>query len=99
MIDYLYVIHYRWPMIIDTTTQAATYLRYQDTNYLNALAPKDMDIETIRLALIGALRFGKPLVIDMMEVDMFQTVSDRMDELLSGLMAKIMDKSILEEEK
>ena len=86
-------------MIIDTTIQAATYLRYQDTNYLNALAPKDMQPEIIRLALIGSLRFGKPLVIDMMEVDMFQTVSDRMDDILSGLMAMIIDKTVTEEKK
>lgn len=44
-------------------------------------------------------RFGKPLVLDMMEVDMFHTVSDRFDEIEKGLMDKIMDKSIMQEEK
>lgn len=34
-----------------------------------------------------------------MEVDMYQTVSDRMDEVLLGLLSMIMDKSILNEEK
>jgi len=87
-----------WPMIIDPTNQVSTFLRYQDTNYLNALAPKNMEAEIIRLAVIGAIRYGKPLVVDMMEVDMYQTVSDRMDEVLLGLLSMIMDKSILNEE-
>lgn len=89
----------RWPFIIDPSNQAATYLRYQDTNYLNALAPKDMAPEVIRRALIGSIRFGKPMVLDMMEVDMFQTASDRMDEVLPGLMTLLMDKSIMKEDK
>lgn len=46
-----------------------------------------------------ACRFGKPLVLDMMEVDMFHTVSDRFDEIEKGLMDQIMDKSIMQEEK
>ena len=44
-------------------------------------------------------RFGKPFVIDMMEVDMFETVSDRFDEIKKGLMNDIMDRSILQEDK
>lgn len=35
----------------------------------------------------------------MMEVDMFNTVSDRFDEIGKGLMDQIMDKSIMQEEK
>ncbi|KAF6031736.1 IQANK1 [Bugula neritina] len=89
----------KWPLIIDTTTQASTYLIHQDVNYLNSLSSSNMASEAIRLGLLGALRYGKPLVIDMMGVDMFQTISDMMNEVLPGLMDKIMDKSILEEEE
>ena len=35
----------------------------------------------------------------MMEVDMFETVADRFDEIQKGLMDCIMDRSILKEEK
>ena len=35
----------------------------------------------------------------MMEVDMFDTVSDRFDEIQKGLMDQIMDRSIVKEEK
>ena len=37
--------------------------------------------------------------MDMMEVDMFETVSDRFHEIKKGLMDDIMDRSILQEEK
>ncbi|XP_029448138.1 putative IQ motif and ankyrin repeat domain-containing protein LOC642574 homolog isoform X2 [Rhinatrema bivittatum] len=46
----------RWPLIIDPSGQAAIFLRYRDTNYLNTLNPADMQPETIRMALLGALR-------------------------------------------
>ncbi|XP_021375352.1 putative IQ motif and ankyrin repeat domain-containing protein [Mizuhopecten yessoensis] len=87
-----------WPLIIDPNAQVATFLRYRDTNYLNALSPAQMEADKARLAIIGSIRYGKPLVLDMMEVDMFDTVTMRFDEILEGLMSKIMDRSILEEE-
>ena len=46
----------KWPMLIDPTGQASTFLRYRDTNYLCALNPQDMQEEKIRLALLGAIR-------------------------------------------
>ena len=45
-----------------------------------------------------SLRYGKPLVLDMREVDMFETVSDRFDEVEKGLMDTIMNQTILREE-
>lgn len=47
---------HRWPLIVDPSGQAAIFLRYRDTNYLNTVNPNDMAVETIRLALLGALR-------------------------------------------
>jgi len=43
-------------------------------------------------------RYGKPFVLDMMEVDMFDTVSARFNELQAGLMDAIINKSILAED-
>lgn len=42
--------------------------RYRDTNLLMAYKPGDMEPEKVRVALLGALRFGKPLVIDNMDL-------------------------------
>ena len=47
---------FRWPLVIDLGKQCATFLKYRDTNYLCALSPRDMECETIRLAILGALR-------------------------------------------
>lgn len=46
----------RWPLVIDPSGQAATFLRYQDTNYVDAVNPDHLRPERIRLALLGALR-------------------------------------------
>lgn len=48
----------RWPLVIDPSGQAATFLRYQDTNYVDTMNPEHLRPETIRLALLGALRWG-----------------------------------------
>ncbi|XP_054375031.2 IQ motif and ankyrin repeat domain-containing protein 1 isoform X2 [Pongo abelii] len=46
----------RWPLVIDPSGQAATFLRYQDTNYVDTVNPEHLRPERMRLALLGALR-------------------------------------------
>ncbi|XP_075262932.1 IQ motif and ankyrin repeat domain-containing protein 1-like isoform X2 [Convolutriloba macropyga] len=88
----------KWPLIIDIKGQASTFLRYRDTNFLLALSPQDMETESLRMALLGALRYGKPFVIDMMQVEMWDTVCDRMNEISSNLSQMLTDKSLLTNE-
>jgi len=40
-------------------------------------------------------RYGKPLVLDMMEVDMLEACERRFDEVQKSLLPSIFDKSIL----
>ncbi|XP_060099008.1 IQ motif and ankyrin repeat domain-containing protein 1 [Heteronotia binoei] len=89
----------RWPLVIDPSGQAAIFLRYRDTNYLNAVNPSDMSVETIRLALLGAIRYGKPLVFDMMEVNMFDTVKKQLERLEPGLAEAVLSRTILANER
>ncbi|XP_072855637.2 IQ motif and ankyrin repeat domain-containing protein 1 isoform X8 [Pogona vitticeps] len=89
----------RWPVIIDSSGQAAIFLHYRDTNYLSTVNPSDMDVETIRLALLGALRYGKPLVFDMMEINMFDTVKKQLERIETGLVEAVLSKKILEHER
>ncbi|XP_077207386.1 IQ motif and ankyrin repeat domain-containing protein 1 isoform X2 [Paroedura picta] len=89
----------RWPLIIDPSGQAAIFLRYRDTNYLNTVNPSDMSVETIRLALLGAIRYGKPLVFDMMEVNMFDTVKKQLERLEPGLTDAVLGRTILDNER
>lgn len=46
----------RWPLVIDPSGQAATFLCYQDTNYVDTVNPEHLKPERLRLALLGALR-------------------------------------------
>ncbi|XP_042319603.1 IQ motif and ankyrin repeat domain-containing protein 1 isoform X2 [Sceloporus undulatus] len=106
----------RWPLVIDPSGQAAIFLRYRDTNYLNTVNPSDMTVETIRLALLGSLRpltetffllaawthlprYGKPVVFDMMEVNMFDTVKRQLERLEPGLGDVVLSRRILEDER
>ena len=44
-------------------------------------------------------RYGKPAVIDMMDVDMFDTLVLKFDEVQKNLLASIMSKELLKGEK
>ncbi|XP_001183758.2 putative IQ motif and ankyrin repeat domain-containing protein [Strongylocentrotus purpuratus] len=89
----------RWPMLLDPSGRVSTFLRYQDTNFINALNPNHMEPEVIRSAVLGAVRYGKPFVLDFLEVNMFETCVSRFDEVQPGLLEDILNKSILEKEK
>ena len=52
-----YLLCHRWPLLVDISTQAVTFLRYRDTNYLNVLNPRDVEKQTLRMALVGAIRY------------------------------------------
>ncbi|XP_062374929.1 IQ motif and ankyrin repeat domain-containing protein 1-like isoform X2 [Sardina pilchardus] len=89
----------RWPLIVDPSGQAATFLRYRDTNYLDAMHPENMKPDTLRLALLGAIRYGKALVINMMDVDLLETVENQLNQVSPGLSSQLMSKELLQEER
>ncbi|XP_019513407.1 PREDICTED: putative IQ motif and ankyrin repeat domain-containing protein LOC642574 homolog isoform X4 [Hipposideros armiger] len=89
----------RWPLIIDPSGQAATFLRYQDTNYLDTVNPEHMRPERIRLALLGALRYGKPLVFDLREVDLFPVVQQQLEAVQLGLAQELLSCRLLEQDR
>ncbi|XP_067852708.1 IQ motif and ankyrin repeat domain-containing protein 1-like [Heptranchias perlo] len=89
----------RWPLIIDPSGQASIFLRYRDTNFYDALNPAHMQPEVLRLGLLGAIRYGKMLVIDMMEVNMFEVVTRVFDQIQAGLMEKLLSKELLQSDR
>ncbi|CAL8257183.1 unnamed protein product [Lota lota] len=89
----------RWPLVVDTSGQAATFLRYRDTNYLNAMNPDEIQSDRLRVALLGAIRFGKPLVIDMKEVELFDMVLSHLDQVMPGLGKELFSEELLREER
>ncbi|XP_053414430.1 IQ motif and ankyrin repeat domain-containing protein 1 [Nycticebus coucang] len=88
----------RWPLVIDPSGQAATFLRYQDTNYVDTVNPEHLRPERVRLALLGALRYGKPLVFDLREVDLFPVVQQQLEAVQPGLAQALLSRELLERE-
>ncbi|XP_042525323.1 IQ motif and ankyrin repeat domain-containing protein 1 [Dipodomys spectabilis] len=89
----------RWPLIIDPSGQAATFLRYQDTNYVDTVNPEHLRPERIRLALLGALRYGKPLVFDLREMDLFPVVQQQLEAVQPGLAQALLSREWLAQER
>ncbi|KAG8515392.1 putative IQ motif and ankyrin repeat domain-containing protein [Galemys pyrenaicus] len=111
----------RWPLVIDPSGQAATFLRYQDTNYVDTMNPEHLRPERIRLALLGALRcgasgrgaglwrgrllkprprrYGKPLVFDLCEADLFPVVQQQLEQVQPGLAQALLSRALLEQDR
>nr|XP_045751510.1 LOW QUALITY PROTEIN: IQ motif and ankyrin repeat domain-containing protein 1 [Mirounga angustirostris] len=88
----------RWPLVIDPSGQAATFLRYQDTNYVDAVNPAHLRPDRIWLALLGALRYGKPLVFYLREADLLPVVRRQLEAVRPGLARELLSRGLLERE-
>ena len=73
--------------------QAATFLRYRDTNYVHILSQQEMEADRLRMALLGSMRFGKCLVVDFDNMDMFDALRTYLDKIKLGLFDACLDKS------
>ncbi|TGZ64638.1 hypothetical protein CRM22_006274 [Opisthorchis felineus] len=88
----------KWPLVVDPSDRASTFLRYRDTNYVNILNPRQLEPEKLRISLLGALRYGKPMVVDLMELDStFESLCrSRFESIKSTLMEDIIEQRIRE---
>ena len=89
----------KWPLVMDENERLSTFLRHRDVCSVNCLEKDSLDAEKLRMKIIGALRYNKPLVIDFMDnmslLDIFKQACDKID---SNLYKHIMDTSIRKEE-
>lgn len=69
--------------------------RYRDVNYVNVASPKDTGRASLRMALLGAVRFGKPIVFDLLDVDLWDVLTEKLDAIQAGLMDSLMNKAVL----
>lgn len=46
----------RWPLLLDAGGRTSIFLRHCDTNYIDIIDVKQMQSESLRVALVGALR-------------------------------------------
>ena len=63
--DSIVYVKEKWPFILDTTGQAARFLKYQAGNYHNAMSASDMTKEVLRKSLVGCLKYGHDMTIDL----------------------------------
>lgn len=78
------------------TNIASTFLRYRDVNYLSILNSNEMEPERIRKAILGGVRYGKPVVFDMDDANLFDQLEVFINRVLPDLFQHILDWSILD---
>ncbi|KAJ1617100.1 hypothetical protein T492DRAFT_1102242 [Pavlovales sp. CCMP2436] len=86
----------RYLLVVDLGGRVLSYLQYRDTNLLNFCRPADITPGAVRSALVGALRYGKPLVLD--ATILAEVTLEMLEVLFSfspGLLASILDRRIL----
>jgi hypothetical protein len=90
----------RCVLIIDESARSSTFFRHRDVNYLNTFEKESITPDRIRQAVIGGIRFGKQLVIDLMDnqemLNIFKTACDELD---SQLYNDLLDRSIIKDSK
>ena len=60
--------------------------------------PTDAEPETLRKLLLGALRFGKPFVLDMLSLALEEeTLNELLDPVMPSLLPLLLSKRICEE--
>lgn len=87
----------KWPCVIDPSRRTMTFLRYRDANCIDVCDPSEFDPAAIRRLLLGALRFGKPLVIDLHDTTMMSLVAERVNAVQPGLWSKLLSREVLEQ--
>ena len=88
----------RWPLLIDPSGQSTVFLTYADTNFVQVCNPSATEPNKLRRGLLGAIRYGKPLVLDCMDVDMRDEIEAAFGRVEPGLFARLLDRSLLEGE-
>ena len=81
-------------LVIDTSGQASVFFRYADTNYVNACSRKDIEPNRLRRSLLGAIRYGKPCIIDTMGVDLWDEICNALEGVQPNLVKQVLNGEI-----
>ena len=88
----------RYSLVVDLGGKANTYFSYRDCNMALAYKPSDADPCVLRKLLLGALRYGKPFVLDMLSMPLEQeTICELLDPVLPGLLGLLISRKIVQE--
>lgn len=88
-------------LIIDSVGNVKTFLRHTSVNYVNCTDPFSMKPDTLRRAVIGAIRFNKPLALDIEDRDIgfWVKTKEAFDEIHKDLLEKLINSKILENDE
>ena len=90
----------RWPLVLDKNGNVETFMRYRDVNFMDTFNPSNMEPERIRLALLGAIRFGKEFVVythDQLE-PMWTIFCEKLNSIHPTLLVDLMTRKIIEDD-
>ena len=84
----------------DKNGNVETFMRYRDVNFLDTFNPSDIDPYRIRMALLGAIRFGKEVVVyTHNQLDsMWSIFTEKLNSIHPTLLLDIMTWKITEED-
>jgi len=89
----------RFSLIIDLGGMVTTFFQYRDVNMACYAKPSDIEPEMLRKKILGALRYGKPFVLDTMSVHLERSEIEALFEaVLPGLLKTMLSKAIAKEE-
>uniref|UniRef100_A0A7S1MG39 Uncharacterized protein n=1 Tax=Neobodo designis TaxID=312471 RepID=A0A7S1MG39_NEODS len=80
-----------WPMVVDESSRAGVFFTYSGANVVDSCNPNDLRPEPLRKVILGALRFGKALVVDLRDVEgMWEFVERAVEDVAKGLWSKLL---------
>ncbi|CUG70025.1 Hypothetical protein, putative [Bodo saltans] len=88
----------KWPVIFDPSSRARTFLKYRNVIFVDTFSPKQMEPDSLRRSLLGALRYGKPLVLDLRDVPMLSLLEEKFNAILPNLFQEVLSKNFQEKE-
>lgn len=91
----------KWPLIVDKDERAQAFFLNRDVNLLNCMDPESMKPERVRIAIIGAIRYGRTLVLDFMAMDgpLLESFQNTCNMLNKDLFGHLVQRTLVDEEK
>eukprot|EP00759_Apiculatamorpha_spiralis_P040908 PhF_6_TR39669/c0_g1_i2/m.58897 len=88
----------KWPLVIDPSGSCEVFFRYRDTNVIDTFQPSNMEADKIRVAILGSLRYGKPLIVNLHDVPMLDAIQTACARVDKDLWTNLLNKNIKQKE-
>ena len=86
----------KWPLIIDVSGRVNLFFKYRDTNMVNILDIEACKPQRLKESLLGAIRYGKPLIVDVGAMDLWTAMEAAFERIETGLWAMLISQTLME---